>query len=306
MIELTFLGTGSAIPSLKRNHAGIILEYSTDERKVLLFDCGEGTQKQFMKSDVSFMKLDKIFITHWHADHFAGLIPLIQTMNLEGRETTLKIFGPEAEKFVSNIVDLGYFGLRFPVEAFNVPYAGEEPTLIDETEEYEIYSTPVHHTVPSVAYLFKEKDSWSIDLEKLKAKGLKRGKWLKDLKKNLRAEHKGKDVRIEDIANPKPGLKVVYSGDTVPCENLMKLSKDVNLLIHDSTFLEGDTSRGHSSSKQAAEIAKEANVGKLILTHISRRYVSKDDLKTLLDDAKVTFPKTVLSKDLMKIRLKKE
>jgi len=305
MIEITFLGTGSAIPSLKRNHAGIILEYSSDEREVLLFDCGEGTQKQFMKSDTSFMKVDKIFITHWHADHFAGLIPLIQTMNLEGREKELVIYGPESEKFVSNIVDLGYFGLRFPVKAINVPVAGEDITLIDETDEYEVYSTPVHHTVPAVAYLFKEKNMWTIDLEKLKEKGLKRGRWLKDLKKKGVAEYKGKKIKIGEVSNPKEGLKVVYSGDTVPCENIVKISKDADLLIHDSTFLDEDISRGHSSSKQSAEIAHKAGVGKLVLNHISRRYVSKEDLKELLDSAKAVFPNAVLAKDLMKIRLKK-
>jgi len=177
MIIITFLGTVSGIPSLRRNHSAIALEYFTDYRDVLLFDCGEGTQKQLMKSGISFMQINKIFISHWHADHFAGLIPLIQTMNLENRKKQLTIYGPEAEKFVSDIVDLGYFGLRFPVKAINVPFEGSEISLVHETEDYEILSIPVYHSVPTVAFCLKEKDKWNIDEDKLRKLGIKRGPW---------------------------------------------------------------------------------------------------------------------------------
>ena len=305
MIEITFLGTVSGIPTTKRNHPAIVLEYSSDEREVLLFDCGEGTQKQFMRSGISFMRINKIFITHWHADHFAGLIPLIQTMNLEKRRRPLKIFGPEAERFVSNILDLGYFGMRFPVEAINVPFSGEEPTKIDETEEYEIYSIPVYHTVPTVAYLFKEKDRWTIDIERMKKLKLRRGRWLKKLKKKGVAEYKGKKVKIEDIANIKPGLKVVYSGDTRPCENVVKLAKQADLLIHDATFLEEDEGKAHADVRQAAKIAKKANVKQLILTHLSRRYATKEDIEQIKEAARKIFPNTKVAYDFMKVRLKK-
>ena len=163
MIIVTFLGTVSGVPSLKRNHPALIMEYFTDYRDVLLFDCGEGTQKQLMKSGISFMQINKIFISHWHADHFAGLIPMIQTMNLEKRSEPLTIYGPEAERFVSDIVDLGYFGLRFPVKAVDVPFEGSEITVVDETEEYQILSIPVYHSVPSVAFCLQEKDKWILD-----------------------------------------------------------------------------------------------------------------------------------------------
>src|SRR4030042_2894467 len=238
MIEITFLGTVSGIPSKDRNHQAIILEYSGEKKDTLLFDCGEGTQMQLMKSGISFMDIDRIFISHWHADHFAGLIPLIQTMNLEKRQKELKIFGPEAERFVSDIVDLGYFGLRFPVTAVNIPFEGDDITLVDEKDDWEVLSIPVLHTVPTVAYCFKEKDRMNIDLTKLKKLGLQRGVWLKKLKKFGKAEYKGKEIKIETVANPKPGLKVVISGDTKPCENTVKIADPSDLLIHDSTFLE--------------------------------------------------------------------
>ncbi len=301
MIEITFLGTVSGIPSKQRSHAAIALEYFGEQKYSLLFDCGEGTQLQLMKSGISFMDIDKIFISHWHADHFSGLIPLIQTMNLEKRVKELKIFAPEAEKFVSDIIDLGYFGLRFPVTAINVQFEGEEISLIDETEEYQLFSIPVLHTVPSVAYCFKEKDRWSIDVSKLKKLGLKRGFWLKILKKTGKAEYKGKKVRIEEVANLKPGLKVVYSGDTKPCKNMVKISEGADLLIHDGTFLEEEEGRAHADVKQAAKIAKKAKVKQLILTHISRRYTSAKELE---EEARKVFPNAKVAYDFMRVKLK--
>jgi ribonuclease Z len=301
MIQITFLGTVSGIPSKERNHPAIALEYFGEEKETLLFDCGEGTQKQLMLSGISFMKINKIFISHWHADHFAGLIPLIQTMSLEKRKDELKIFGPEAEKFVSNILDLGYFGLRFPVEAMNVPFEGSKIEVVDESKEYQVLSIPVLHTIPSVAYCFQEKERWSVDIKKLKELGLKSGAWLKKLKRLGKVEYREKEIKIEEIANVRPGLKVVYSGDTRPCENLLEISKGADLLIHDGTFLEEEESKGHADVKQAAKIAKDANVKQLILTHISRRYT---DPKELEDEAKKIFPNTRVAYDFMRIKLK--
>jgi ribonuclease Z len=301
MIEITFLGTVSGIPSKNRNHPAIILEYFSEEKDTLLFDCGEGTQKQLMLSGISFMDINKIFISHWHADHFAGLIPLIQTMNLEKRTKELEIFGPEAERFVSDIIDLGYFGLRFPVKAVNIPFEGEEINLVDETEEYQVFSIPAYHTVPSVAFCFKEKDRWNIDPKKLKKLDLKRGFWLKKLKKSGKAEFKGKEINIEQVAKKTPGLKVVYSGDTKPCDNLVKISKDADLLIHDGTFLEEEEGKAHADVKQAANVAKKADVKQLVLTHISRRYT---DPKELEEEAKKVFSSTKVAYDFMKVKLK--
>ena len=306
MIELTFLGTGSGIASLKRNHAAIVLEYSSDERDIILFDCGEGTQLQFMKSGISFMKVDKIFITHWHADHFSGLIPLIQTMNMEGRERPLKIIGPEAERFVSDILDLGYFGMRFEVVAMDVPYTGEEMTKVDETDEYEIFSIPVFPTVPAVGYVFKEKEKWTIDTEKMKKMKLRKGKWLKDLKKEGKVMYKGKKIKIQDIADLKPGLTVVYSGDTKPSENVVRAAKGADLLIHDGTFLEEEEGKAHADVSQAATIAKKAGVKQLIITHLSRRYNTKKDVYEIKKTAQGIFLNTNIAYDGMKVKLKKE
>lgn len=303
MIEITFLGTVSGIPSKDRNHSAIIMEYYGEEKDTILFDCGEGTQRQLLLAGINFMAIDKIFISHWHADHFAGLIPLIQTMNLEKRKKELKIFGPEAERFVADIIDLGYFGLRFPITAVNVPFEGDEINKIFDAPEYEILSIPTLHTVPSAAYCIKEKDSWGINVDKLKKLELKRGHWLKKLKKDGKTEVKGKVVKIEDVAELNPGLKVVYTGDTKACKTVVKISKDADMLIHDATFLDADKEKGkyHATTKEAAEIAKKANVKQLILTHVSRRYT---DTKPLEDEAKEVFPKTIVAHDFMKVKLK--
>lgn len=302
MIIVTFLGTVSGIPSKTRNHPAIVLEYFGKGKETILFDCGEGTQKQFMLAGISFMEVDKIFITHWHADHFSGLLPLLQTMNLEKRSRELKVFGPEAERFISNILDLGYFGLRFPIKAVNVNFSGSTIQKIDEKEDYEILSIPVLHTVPSVAYCFKEKDKWSINLEKLKKLGLKRGRWLKRIKKLGEITYRGRKIRIEEIADRKKGFKIVYSGDTKPCENILKISQDADLLIHDATFLEEEEGKAHSDVKQAARIAKKAGVKCLVLTHISRRYT---DTKELEEEARKIFPNTYVAHDFMKVIMKK-
>lgn len=303
MIEITFLGTVSGIPTPDRNHAAIILEYYGEKKSTILFDCGEGTQKQLMKAGINFMDIDNIFISHWHADHFAGLIPLIQTMNLEKRKKELRIFGPEAERFVSDIVDLGYFGLRFPVVAVDVPFEGDQINKILDTEEFEILSIPNLHTVPSVAYCFKEVDRWNIDIAKMKKLGLGKGPWLKNLKKDGEAEYKGKKISLEQVASVKKGLKVVYSGDTKPCKTVAKISAEADLLIHDGTFLELDESKGkyHATVVDAAKLAKEAKVKELILTHFSRRY---KDTKPLEDEAKKVFKNTKAAYDFMKLKLK--
>ena len=307
MIVITFLGTVSGIPSKDRNHPAIVLEYFYYRKDTLLFDCGEGAQKQLMEAGISFMDISKIFITHWHADHFSGLIPLLQTMNLEKRKSELTIFAPEASRFVQGILNLGYFGLRFPVKAVDVPFEGKDVTKIYETKLYEVLSIPVLHTIPSVAFAFKEKDVWRIDEKKLEELGLKKGKWLKELKEKGEAFYNGRKVRIEDVARLQKGLKVVYSGDTKPCENLVELAKDADLLIHDATFLEEDedVQKYHSSVKDAARIAKKANVKKLVLTHISRRY-QKEDIEKLLNEAKEVFDNVEVAYDLMKIVLKRD
>jgi len=303
MIEVLFLGTVSGVPTRDRNHSAIILSHHGERKETMLLDCGEGTQRQMLIAGINFMDIDKIFITHWHADHFAGLIPLIQTMNLERRQKPLYIFAPEAERFVSDIVDLGYFGLKFEVEAVNLPFEGENAHRIFETEDYEMLSIPTMHTVPSVAFALREKEKWNIDPKKMKKMKLKPGAWMKELKEKGEAEHDGKKIILKDVASGTPGLKVVYSGDTKPCKTVEKISENADLLIHDGTFLELEDSKGknHADVSQAAKLAKTAKVKQLILTHISRRY---KDVRPLEKEAQKLFKNTKIAHDFMKVQIK--
>ena len=298
MLEIVFLGTGSGIPSKARNPSSIWVRY---EDNCMLWDCGEGTQRQLMTARLSFMKIDYIFITHWHADHWAGLIGLMQTMNMEGRKKPLHIYGPDAERFVSDILDLGYWGPRFRVEAIDVPFEGNEITTVMKTNAFEICSIPVEHTVPAVAYCFKEKDRINVDIKKAeKVYGLKQSPLIGKLKREGSVTYRGKKIRLADIAKVTPGIKAVYTGDTKACRNLIKISKDADILIHDATFESEKETRMHSGAKEAGGTAKKAGVKKLVLTHFSRRYT---DVSPLVKEAKKVFRNTEAARDFMRLKI---
>jgi len=301
MLDIVFLGTGSGIPTKKRNPAAIWLQY---EDNVMLWDCGEGTQKRMMQAKVSFMKIDRIFITHWHADHWAGLIGLMQTMNMEGRKNPLYIHGPEAERFIGDLLDLDYWGPRFRIISKNVPYSGEDVNHVWGNTKFDIYSIPVNHTVPAVAYSFEEKDKWNIDIKKAEKKyGLKQSPVVGKLKKEGSVMYKGKRISLKDVGYLKKGMKVVYTGDTKSCKNLDMIAKDSDILIHDTTFLDEKVGRMHSGAKAAANLAKKTKSKKLVLTHFSRRY---QDLNPHIKEAKKIFKETVAARDLMRIKLKRD
>lgn len=300
MLEIVFLGTGSGVPSIKRNHSAISLLY---EGEHLLWDCGEGTQRQLLIAKLNFMKIDHIFITHWHADHWAGLISIFQTMNLEKRKAPLHVYGPDAERFIHDLLDLDYWGPRFRIVPKNVPYEGSEETLVLEKKDFTIHSIPVSHTVPAVAYCFKERDSWNVDIKKAELFGLRQSPLIGKLKKDKEIVFKGKKIALKDVANMNRGVKVVYSGDTKACSNLLTLAKDADILIHDATFLEEKEDRMHTGAREAGQLAKEANVKTLVLTHFSRRYM---DVTPLEEEAKKVFPNTITARDFLRLRVQKE
>jgi ribonuclease Z len=302
MLDITFLGTGSGPPTKTRNHSAIYLHYDTHN---MLFDCGEGTQRQMIIANgISFMKLDHIFITHWHADHWVGLIGLLYTMNLEGRTRPLYIHGPDAERFIGDILDLDYWGSAFKVIPKDVSSEGNRETKIYETDEFEITSIPTRHSVPSVAYCFREKDKVNVDITKAeKLFGLKQGKLVGQLKDKGEVEFKGRKIKLDDVGIRKPGIKIIYSGDTEPCQNVLTISNGADVLIHDATFVETKEDMMHSGAKEAAEIAKKAEVKNLILTHFSRRYT---DLKEIEAEAKKIFASSHVARDFMTVAVRND
>ncbi len=295
-LEVVILGSGSIIPTKDRNHSSIWVRREGD---VFLWDCGEGTQGQIQKAGLSFMKVDKIFITHWHADHFAGLIGLIETFNLEGRERKLEIYGPEASRFVSLLSDMSWYDFGFEVKAIDVDHLDDKETVLVDEKEYIIKSVPTEHTVPSVAYCLEEKDSVNINEEKAAKHDLYPGPKMGELKEKGKVKHKGIEIRLDDVSDITEGRKIVYSGDTLPVKTVKRLSEGADLLIHDATFIE-ETNHRHSSAKDAGKIAKEANVKKLLLTHYSRRY---KDLNPLKEGAEEYHGNVEVAKDLMKIEV---
>ncbi len=296
MMEIVFLGTGSAIPTPRRNHSAIWLRHEGD---CMLFDCGEGTQKQLMKAKLNFMKIKRIFITHWHADHWAGMIGLLLTMNLEGRKEPLYIYGPEASRFVRDIMDLGYWGVGFRLVPKDVPYEGDDVTKLLSTKDYEVTSAPMKHSVPAVGYALREKDRVNVDIGKAeKLFGLKEGPLVGKLKEKGEVTFGGKRVRLKDVSYVKKGTKFAYTGDTMSCANIALLAESADVLVHEATFDDDVEEEMHSSVSDAAKAAKAAGVKKLVMTHFSRRYL---DVSELEKKARKTFRNTVAASDMMRI-----
>lgn len=298
-MKITFLGTSGSLPTKKRSQPSIHLQYDDNS---ILWDCGEGTQRQIMKTNISPFKIDSIYITHLHADHLIGLAGLIQSLQFQGRKEKLEVYGPvKIGKYVDFFKNWDYFDLNFDIETIEV-----QEGKIKDGEKYMIEAFEVDHNCPSYGYVFEEKPEINLDKDKLKKIGLLNHPKCKELKEKGEVMYKGKKVSIEEVKKPeRKGRKIVYSGDTKPCENLEKFSKNADVLIVDSTFGEEHREKafeyGHGEAKLMAELAKKANVDKLILTHFSNRY---DDEKSLEKEAREIFEKTYAAKDLMEMEIK--
>ncbi|AFK22530.1 ribonuclease Z [Pyrococcus sp. ST04] len=268
MITLTFLGTGGIKPTPERNVPSIAIKIG---KEVILFDCGEGTLRQLEISGISPMKISKIFITHFHGDHYIGLLSLIQTMNLWDRKEPLEIYGPPgAVTFVKNLLRTGYFLPTFKI-IINEVWEGD----VIKNKEYKVVPFEVSHGVPALGYVFKERDKrGNFDLEKIKRLGLSPGPWMKELEKRGKIEISGIEIRLEDVTGPKKrGAKIVYTGDTEPI-TLGDLCKDCDMLIHEATYISPED-RGesyHSTIGEACNSFVESRCKVLALFHRGPRY----------------------------------
>jgi ribonuclease Z len=293
-MRLTFLGTAGSWPTKERNASAIALDL---EKELVLLDCGEGTQRQFFHSSASFMRVRRIFLTHFHGDHFLGLPGLIQSMCLNNREEPLDIYGPpDAKEIVGRVLTLGYFTLRFPVTVHALS-AGESVEL----PGYRVRTTAADHPVPSLAYRVEEPPKRGrFDREKSTAFGLK-GPDFARLEAGRSIEVGDRTVRPEDVMGPpRAGRSIVYSGDSAPSGQVEELARGATLLIHEATTatdLEDEANRwGHSSARQAARIARNAGVGELFLTHFSSRYKETEPLER---EAQALFASSRAARDLL-------
>lgn len=299
-VKIVLLGTTASIPTKYRNHPAVFLSYQSKNEFSFLFDCGEGTQKQMFRAGINFMRINHIFITHWHADHFAGLLGLLETMNLEKRKKTLYIYGPEAETFVERMLEIGYWRRNFKVIPKDVPFEGREIIPLVEEKEFSIVSTPVKHSIPAVAYGFFEKDRIKIDKTKAVSLGLPpKGEVYKKIKELGEVIYKGKTINRKDVCYVEEGKRVVYSGDTAPCTNLENISSGVDLLIQDATYFE-NIDRNHGTLEGVLKLVERAKVKKVVLTHISRRYQDEKALEEMIKDHK----NIKVGKDFMTIILR--
>jgi len=297
MMELIFLGTTGAVPTLERSHACVCL---VRDGEILMFDAGEGAQISYLKSNLGWNKKMKIFVTHLHGDHCIGILGLLQTMTLRNRTEPIEIYGPKGiEEFIAANTKIMNFGLSFPVLITQV----SEGTVVSE-EKYEVRTCEAEHSVPTFSFLLEEKEKpGTFYPEKAISIGIPKGELWHKLQQGEEVVVDGKSIKPSEVVGPNvPGKKIGISGDTRPTKKLETFFKNCDYLVFDSTFLdelkENAILTCHSTAKEAATFAKNTNVSNLILTHFSARY--KDE-NVLLDEAKTVHSSVIAAHDQLKI-----
>ncbi len=306
MLSVTFLGTSAARPTVERNVSALAL---VREGETLLFECGEGTQRQMMRYGVSFA-LGDVFFTHFHADHFLGVIGLIRTLGLQGREEPLRLFGPKgAKKVLAQAISLGVERVPFAVDVTEVkPGMVLRETGSGKREAYEIHVFGTEHGGGSVGYALREAERLGrFDPDKARAAGIPEGPlWGKLHKGETITLPDGRRLTSDDFVGPRrPGRVIVFTGDTRPCASVVDAAKGADLLIHEATFGEEEKDRAketaHSTAREAAQVALAAGVRRLVLNHLSARYsISAEEL---VKEARDVFRETVVAKDGMQVEV---
>ncbi|KPL18304.1 MAG: hypothetical protein AMJ92_08695 [candidate division Zixibacteria bacterium SM23_81] len=299
-MKVITLGTGGAIPTAQRSLPATAL---IREGEMLLFDCGEGAQLQMRRAHTGFGRLSKIFISHLHGDHLAGLPGLLMTMALLSRDKPLKIFGPSGlKKFVRVARETFKFHSEYELAVHEI-----EGGQVTTGPGYWVEACPMDHSIFALGYSLVEEDRpGEFNLRRALDLGIPEGPLFGKLQQ-------GKSVTLDDgrvirpqevLGNPRKGRKFTYAVDTRPCEAVVELARGADLLVHDGMFaqdlVEDAQQMGHSTAMQAAQVAKEAGIHQLILSHISQRY--RDD-KVLLQEARSVFPRTEMARDLMSIEI---
>ena len=312
-MNITFLGTSSGVPTLTRNVSSLALKLSQSS-EVWLFDCGEGTQHQIIKSNIKSSQIKKIFITHMHGDHVYGLPGLLATLGLSGNSNGIEIYGPsELRGFINSALNTSYCKLSFPLHFVEVEnFASQNKTLFEDNK-IKVNCACLKHRIPAYGYRVSEKDKPGIfDVKKAEAMKIAPGPIYSELQQ-------GKKVQLADgrsfdgkefCGPPRKGESFVYCTDTVFSEAAVSLSKNADLLVHESTFSQEDESMAyeklHSTTIMAAKTALLSNTKKLIITHFSPRYTNKNAVTPidLLKEAQKVFPNTQLAKDFLTAEIK--
>ncbi|HKP75146.1 MAG TPA: ribonuclease Z [Longimicrobiaceae bacterium] len=298
-MRLTFLGTAAARPTVGRNVTSLLVQREGD---VLMFDCGEGTQRQMMRYGTGFSFSD-VFFTHLHADHFLGIIGLLRTLGLQAREEPMDLWAPAGtEQILTQAVGLGVERVPFEVRIHGVE-AGEKVAR----DGYDVVSFKVQHGGRAFGWAVIEPERLGrFDAAKARELGIPEGPLWGKLHHGQPVEVGGRAISpAEVVGAPRPGRKLVISGDTRPCQATRDIAANADLLVHEATFADDEAERaqhtGHSTAREAAEIAASAGVLRLVLTHFSPRYA--DDPRWLEKEARAVFPETVAAHDGMVVEV---
>lgn len=302
-MQITFLGTSSGIPTRSRNVSSVALRLP-QRSELWLFDCGEGTQHQFLRSELKVSQLTRIFVTHMHGDHTFGLMGLLASCGLGGNVQSMDIYGPSGlDEYLQACRRYSQTHLAYPVKVHQ-----SRPGIVYEDEEYVVSCGPLKHKVTAFGYRVEEKDRpGRFNVEKAKALGippgpiyanLKRGEWV--------TLPDGRKINGAELCGPtQRGRKLVYCTDTVFCDEAVELATGADLLIHEATFAHQDSEmafqRLHSTSTMAAQVALAAGVKQLMMTHFSPRYAPGNaiQLQDLLAEARAIFPNTDMAYDFL-------
>lgn len=294
-MQIIFLGTGSMIPTIQRNHISTLLRYKNEG---IMIDCGEGTQRQLSFARISPTKITKLLITHWHGDHILGIPGLIQSLARNQYNKVLEIYGPKnTQKYFTNLFKS--FETRVEI---NYKIKEISSGIFFGNQDFYLEAKKLIHTVPCLGYSFVEKDKRNINLKYLKKFKLQKHPILKELQQGRDISWKGQKIKASLTTKIKKGKKITFVSDTNYCDNAISLAKNSDILICEATHLdelkEKTEQYKHLTSKQSALIAKKANVKELILTHFSQRY---KDVDILRKEASSIFKNTIIAKDLMKV-----
>ncbi|MBM3898447.1 MAG: ribonuclease Z [Thaumarchaeota archaeon] len=300
MVDLTivFLGTSSAVPTKERGLSCIAIRRGPE---LMVFDAGEGAQRNLLNAKVGVNRETKIFVTHMHGDHSIGLLGILQSMAMYDRSRPVRVFGPKGiVEFVKRNREILGFGLTYELIVKEVK-AG----IIVRTDEYAIKACQGMHTTINYAYLLEEFPRGGVFYpEKAVKLGIPKERW-GILQHGKKIKIKGKTFKPSDVmGHQRPSRKIGISGDTRPTEKLVKFFRGADLLIFDSTFSEKHSElaieRYHSTAREAAQLAKKAQVKKLVLTHFSSRY---KDVSSLVEEAREVHPDTIAADDMMRINV---
>jgi len=293
-MEILFLGTSSMQPTKLRNHASFLLSFKEEK---ILFDCGEGIQRQIRIAGIKPAKITRVLISHWHGDHVFGLPGLMSSMGADQFAKKLYIYGPKGSKEYFNHL-FQSFAAKNIIE-FEVKEVSSGVFL--ETEDFILETQPLNHSVTCVGYSFREKDRLRIEVSKAKKLGLS-GPVLGQIQQGKDITFKGKKIKAKELTYEVLGKKISYIADTLPCEGANKLAKDADLLISEGTHLSEISEKSekymHLTVKDAAIIASKNNAKKLIITHLSQRYKS---ISEIVDEARMYFDNSIIAEDFMKI-----